>query len=227
MFPDAAQILESSFANVDIFLREPEWQSALQSTIIPTTDFTDRSEPVVTLWMTLACAPGLFKRVTEAVISQRLQEKEAIVGGLRNLLVNLSKWSVRWESSLIGAADLEVDGPCSELVSSREQCLTRYLAYLAFTNRFLVAIHPPAAAVAEKIAIVAATRIIQLTETQAADPISKLSTRVAFKIACSIQATAEQWSRATIMARSRSLKASGTVDPDMFSSWCALIGRTI
>jgi hypothetical protein len=43
------QIMEAIFANVDIFLGKPEWQNALQSTIIPGTDLGDGSEPVVNL----------------------------------------------------------------------------------------------------------------------------------------------------------------------------------
>lgn len=46
---------------------EPEWQSAIQSTTVPSSEFGDRSEPVVTFWMISSCAPGLFERATNVI----------------------------------------------------------------------------------------------------------------------------------------------------------------
>lgn len=207
-----------------IFLNEPEWQSALRSTIIPETQFGDRSEPVVTFWMISACAPGLFKRATEVIVNQCFDQKEEIVNELAGLLDKYSKWYARWDQELTVGLDFEMQRPLFDDDASlqRAEVFTRSLAFMALTNRFLFALDPDQFSVAENEATSAASRVVQLGESVGTDSVQKLRIRVAMKIAWSILTTTQQWSEREL---SPLAEQGGTINPQIFSAWCALLGR--
>ena len=224
---DSEQILEATFANVGIFLDRPDWQNALRSTIISETSFEDRSEPVVTLWMITACAPGLFQRATDIVMNQNLDQKNALESELRGLLLSYSIWNARW-----GSSDLTSEGVLPERRNGlfddpssvkRAEILVRYLAYLALIYRFLSAIQPPhSASLTEQAAMTAASQVIQLAESFRTDLVPTLRVRIALRIAWSIRNTARQWSESQQLHLS---DRCGTISPSLFTAWCALLRR--
>lgn len=60
----------------------------------------DRSEATVTLWMILARAPELFRKVTEIVAQQPSEAQNQLVDALRGLIDELSAWGTRWDMKL-------------------------------------------------------------------------------------------------------------------------------
>ncbi|KAF2469835.1 uncharacterized protein BDR25DRAFT_343509 [Lindgomyces ingoldianus] len=217
-------ILEACFANVAIFFDKLEWQNALQSTVIPGSYLGDRSETVVSFWMVSACAPGLFKRATEVIMTQQHDQREEIISKLRDLLSNYSRWYTKWNHELrISEAPEEQTAFLNNpTLLQRIGTLTRFLAYLALTNRFLFAMRPDPASGAEEEATRAAARVIQLAELLGADSVPKLRMKIALRIAHSIQETAQDWSNPELQYSQGFFE---TVEPSLFVAWCSLLGR--
>ena len=139
--------MEATFANIGCYLNRPEWQKALQSAIDHSAQLRHRSESTVKLWMILASVPELFRRVTEAVMQQRLEEKIALMARLHILLEDLTAWGAHLRSE---------DGTFRTHYARRhyKSTTTRYLVYVALANRFLIAIDADSASVTETKAIV-------------------------------------------------------------------------
>lgn len=217
-FLTTPQILEATFIDVDCFLSTPEWQSALESTIIPDVPIHDRSEAVVSLWKITAFAPGLFKKITNAVMHQNLVEKDAIVSELHSLLDDYTDWSVKWDWVLEDEdhSQKTTSGLARETYLRRSKLLTRYLVYLAMVNRFLIAIDPRSASYAESGAVTAAKWIVQIAEPQTADSVPGVGMKLALLLGRSILLTTAQWSEPDLLE---------TIQPEIFKAWCDMIGR--
>ncbi|KEF63318.1 uncharacterized protein A1O9_01295 [Exophiala aquamarina CBS 119918] len=210
-------ILEATFVDVDCFLSTPEWQSALESTIIPHVLIHDRSEAVVSLWKITSFAPVLFKKVTNAVMHRNLVEKDTIVSELHSLLDNYTDWSVKWDWVLEEEHHQNTTcGLARETYLRRSKVLTRYLVYLAMVNRFLIAIDPRSASYAESAAVTAAKWIAQIAEPQTVDTVPGVGMKLALLLGRSILSTTAQWSQPDLQE---------TIQPEIFKSWCDMIGR--
>ena len=219
------QILEATFGNVDCFLSQPKWQKTLEATILCSPHLTDRSEATVTLYMILARAPSLFRRVTNVVRQPDSRPQDQLVNCLRDLIDRLSKWRFRWEKYLANDSDPEPGSGLSSAHSVRRQyLLTRCLTYLALAYRFLCAIESTLGALAERNALEAASDIALVSQTHDLDTVSGLGLRLADKVAQSIQGTAADWSYSMSL---RTSSNSQTIDAATFSSWCALLGREV
>lgn len=202
---------------MDCFLSTPEWQSALDSTIIPDVPIHDRAEAVVSLWKITAFAPGIFKRVTNAVMHQNLVEKDEIVSEIHRLLDNYTDWSVQWDWVLEDEDPKAIKtGLARDIYLRRSKVLTRYLVYLAMVNRFLIAIDPRSASYAESAAVTAAKWIVQIAEPQTVDSVPGVGMKLALLLGKSILSTTTQWSQPELQE---------TIQPDVFKGWCSMIGR--
>ncbi|KIW30844.1 uncharacterized protein PV07_02537 [Cladophialophora immunda] len=216
--------VEATFLNQDCFLSSPAWQRTLRSTITYDSVLLDRSEPVLTMWMMTTRAPGLFRRSTEAVLQSHPPEQNArIADELSALIEEYSKWREKWEAILIGSGNLGNDGNHNGEVALTGPVPTIYPIFLAFwalTNRFLVAVQPQRAPVAEANAINAALRIIELDRLQETDSVTDLCRTFSASIARAIKLTTLEWSLQQGVRRT-----SETIEPRIFLRWCALLRR--
>ena len=209
--------MEATFANVGCYLYRPEWQKALQSAIDPSAQLTHRSESAVKLWMILASVPELFKRVTEAVMQQHLEERIALMARLHILLGDLTAWGAHLRSE---------DGTFRTHYARRhyQSTTTRYLVYTALAYRFLTAIEANSAPVTETKAMETTAYIGQVIESRQLKAASPPALRLAKKIAMSIEATTADWSQPEVTGTSA---CSGTIEPKVFAYWSSLMGRAI
>lgn len=177
----------------------------------------DRSEAVVSLWKINAFCPGLFKKVTNAVVHQDLTEKSTIVGELHSLLDDFTEWSVNWDWVLAGDHHEKATSALKrDTALRRSKLLTRYLVFLAMTNRFLIAIDPGSASYAESAAVTAAEWIVQIAEPQTTDSVPGVGMKLALLLGRSIISTTSEWSQPDALP---------TLEPKIFKSWCGMLGR--
>lgn len=177
----------------------------------------DRSEAVVSLWKINAFCPGLFKKVTNAVVHQDLTEKSTIVGDLHSLLDDFTEWSVNWDWVLAGDHHEKATSALKrDTALRRSKLLTRYLVFLAMTNRFLIAIDPSSASYAESAAVTAAEWIVQIAEPQTTDSVPGVGMKLALLLGRSIISTTSEWSQP---------EALPTLETKIFKSWCGMLGR--
>ncbi|OAL18002.1 hypothetical protein AYO22_11158 [Fonsecaea multimorphosa] len=220
------QAVEATFLNQDCFLSSPAWQRALRSTITYDSLLPDRSEPALTMWMMTTRAPGLFRRSTEAVLQQchPLEQITRIADELSALIEEYSKWRDEWEVTLIGRRNSGLDGNHhTEEVASTRPIPTVYAIFMAFwalTNRFLVAIEPQRAPLAEMNAVNAALSINEFDRLQETDSVTDLCRTFSASIARSIKLTTLEWTTYQGIRRS-----SQTIEPRIFLRWCAMMGR--
>lgn len=222
--------MEATFSNLDCFLSHPGWQRALSSITADDSQSPDRSEAVVALWMITARGPGLFQKVTEAVVHQHsLEEASTLAHALRGLLDEYSAWGAHWSSRLLGDESCDSD---TILVSSQTDSsimrrigaaiLPVYLAYWVLINRFLVAVEPSGGFVVEADILNAALRIIEIGEQRDPHAITDLCRSFAVMIARSIQATTTEWSRPA-----DAFDVGETIEPRVFCRWNTLMGRVV
>ena len=215
------QTVEATFSNRDCFLSSPAWQKALASTIIYDGRAPDRSEAVVTMWAITACAPALFRRATEAVLHHHLPDRRTkLAEELCALLDRYSKWREKWEESLLSAGLASVND--AVLARAAPTIYPQYLAFSALTNRFLVAIQPHRAPVAETNAINAALRLIEFDRLRRIDSVTDLCRSFSVSIGHSIKQTTMEWTMQQYVARE-----TQTVEPAVFLRWNTILGRTV
>ncbi len=212
------QTVEAIFFNRDCFLSSPAWQRALKATIVHD-KAPDRSAPVVSIWAITACAPRLFKKVTEAVLHRHPPYQNIkLADELCDLLDRYSNWRDKWEQSLVGDDFPAVDD--ATLATAGPTIYPQYLAFWALTNRFLLAIQPHRAPVAETNAINAALRIIEFDQLRTVDSVTDLCRSFSVSIARSIKLTTMEWTMQQYASHE-----SQTIDPAMFVRWNKLLGR--
>jgi hypothetical protein len=115
------------------------------------------------MWAITACAPGLYKRATEAVLQNHVSVQDTeIVNELSALLERYVKWRENWEEGLLRDDFPNVDD--ATLAKAGPTIYPQYLAFWALTNRFLLAVQPHRAPEAENNAINAALRIVEFAE---------------------------------------------------------------
>ncbi|EXJ66609.1 uncharacterized protein A1O5_10280 [Cladophialophora psammophila CBS 110553] len=216
--------VEATFINQDCFLSSPAWQQALRSTITQNGLLPDRSESVLTMWMMTTRAPELYRRSTEAILHCHPPEQTLRVAAeLCALIEEYSKWREKWEAILVGSGDSGHDGSCTDeaaLTGAGPTIYPIFLAFWALTNRFLVAIQPSRASVAEANAINAALRIIEFDRLRETDSVTDLCRTFSASIARSIKLTNLEWS-----VQQRVSRTSQTIEPRIFLRWCTLLGR--
>ncbi|OAG38114.1 hypothetical protein AYO21_07704 [Fonsecaea monophora] len=218
--------VETTFLNQDCFLSSPAWQRALRSTITRDSLLSDRAEPVLTMWMLTTRAPGLFRRTTAAVLEGHLPEQTtSIADELSTLIEEYSKWREKWEVILLGGDNSSHDesGDHADEVPVARPVPTIFAIFLAFSalaNRFLVAVQPCRAPLAETNAMNAAQRILEFDRLQETDSVTDLCRTFSASIARSIELTNLEWSM-----QQSARRAGKTIEPRIFLSWCALLGR--
>lgn len=149
---------------------------------------------------------------------QHLNEKDTIIRELHNLLDDYTDWSVQWDWVLANDHRPKMtSGLTRDTSLRRSKVLTRYLVYLAMTNRFLIAIDPQSASYAESAAVTAATWIVQIAEPQTVDSVPGVGMKLALLLGQSILSTTSQWSQPELLQ---------TIEPEIFKGWCEMIGRT-
>lgn len=172
------------------------------------------------MWMITACAPELFKRATEAVLQHQPAAKTAqIADDLCNLLDKYSKWRERWEKSLLCEAFPAISD--ISLARAGPTIYPQFLAFWAMANRFLMAVEPHRAPVAENNAINAALRIIEFDELRETDAVIDLCRTFSASIARSIKATTMDWTMQQYVARPQ------TMEPAVFLRWNVLLDRAV
>ena len=216
--------MEATFANVGVYLDRPEWQQALQSTIIPETRFGDRSEPAVSLWMITAVAPGLFHRATDIIMHRSPRPEEPVVHSLHKLLLNYSIWIAKWGDRFTDDTHA-MHSRLSDGVSAFEwtDIFATYLLYLALMHRFLSALQPHTLMFTEQAAVAASLRVVKLAEYFQPSGILPLRVGLALRVAGSIQHTTRQWSESRLLYPPA---PSRTINPEIFSNWCVLLHRS-
>jgi hypothetical protein len=181
----------------------------------------DRSEPVVTMWAIATCAPELFKRATEAILHHHPPRRIAkLAGELSALLDRYTLWREKWEESLVGD-----DFPflnATTLTTAGPTIYPQFLAFWALTNRFLLAIQPHRAPVAETNALDAASRILEFDRLRQTDSVTDLCRTFSVSIGRSIKQTTTEWTKQQFLSRE-----SQTIDPAVFLHWNTLLGRSI
>ncbi|OAL30887.1 hypothetical protein AYO20_08580 [Fonsecaea nubica] len=218
--------VETTFLNQDCFLSSPAWQRALRSTITRDGLLSDRAEPVLTMWMLTTRAPGLFRRTTAAVLEGHLPEQTtSIADELSALIEEYSKWREKWEVILLGGGNSSYDdgGDHADEVPVARPVPTIFAIFLAFSalaNRFLEAVQPCQAPLAETNAMTAAQRILEFDRLQETDSVTDLCRTFSASIARSIELTTLEWSMQQSVRR-----VGQTIEPRIFLSWCALLGR--
>ncbi|EXJ61641.1 hypothetical protein A1O7_02070 [Cladophialophora yegresii CBS 114405] len=213
--------VEATFFNRDCFLSSPAWQKALHTTITHDSKIPDRSEPVVTMWATAACAPEFFKRATKAIRDHHQPDQIAeLSDDLSALLDRWCKWREKWEGSLVGD-----DFPTlhdTTLATAGPTIYSQFLAFWALTNRFLLAIQPHRASVAETNAVDAARRILEFDRLRQADSVIDRCRTFSVSIARSIEQTTTEWTIQQNVSHEWR-----TIQPAVFLRWNTLLGRTI
>ena len=180
------------------------------------------------MWAITACAPGLYKRSTEAVLHLYSPEQiSELADELSVLLDRYRKWREKWEQSLLlgSHSPNSDDGYAIDdltLATAGPTIYPQYLAFFALTNRFLLAIQPHRAPEAEINAINAALRIIEFDELRQADSVTDLCRTLSVSIAHSIKATTMEWTMQQYVTRT-----GLTVEPAVFLRWNSMLDRTI
>jgi hypothetical protein len=167
--------------------------------------------------MILASVPELFRRVTQAVMQQRLEEKIALMARLHILLDDLTAWG----------ADLRSEDGTFRTRNARrhyQSTTTRYLVYMALAYRFITTIDANSASVTETKAMERVSYIGQVIESHQLKAASPPALRLAKKVVLSIEATTADWSQPEVTGTSA---CSGTIEPQVFSYWSSLMGRAI
>ncbi|KAJ9605790.1 hypothetical protein H2200_009639 [Cladophialophora chaetospira] len=213
--------IEAIFNNRDCFLSSRAWQKAIETTMSHNSKILDRSEPVVTMWAITACAPGLFRRVTEAVLHHHLPEQnEKLADELCALLDRYATWRDKWEQTLVGE-DFPIINDAT-LATAGPTIYPQYLAFWALTHRFLLAIQPHRAPVAETNSINAALRIIEFDQLRETDSVTDLCRTFALSIGRSIKQTTMEWTMQQYVSHDFQ-----TIEPAVFLRWNSLLGRAI
>jgi hypothetical protein len=167
--------------------------------------------------MILASVPELFRRVTEAVMQQRLEEKFPLMARFHILLDDLTAWGAHLRSEDGTFRTHYARRPC-------QSTTTRYLVYMALAYRFMTAIDANSASVTETRAIETVSYIGQVIESCQLQAASPPALRLAKKVVWSIEATTADWAQPEVTETSA---CSGTIEPKVFSYWSSLMGRGI
>ncbi|ETI27203.1 hypothetical protein G647_09886 [Cladophialophora carrionii CBS 160.54] len=214
--------VEATFFNRDCFLSNPAWQKALQTTITYDSKIPDRSEPVVTMWATAACAPELFKRATEAILDHHPPDRIAeLADELSALLDRYTSWREKWEASLVRDDFPVPHDPTTTLATAGPTIYPQFLAFWALTNRFLLAIQPHKAPFAETNAMDAALRILEFDRLRQTDSVIDRCRTFSVSIGRSIAQTTTEWTMQQNISHEW-----GTIEPAVFLRWNTLLGRT-
>ncbi|KIW10463.1 hypothetical protein PV08_11427 [Exophiala spinifera] len=210
-------IMEATFANIDCFLRQPEWQSALHRCIDPSSKVGKRSESAIKLWMILARAPGIFRSITGVVLLRSTEDRVALIDQLRVFLTELISWGSHLRS--------ETGSFRSQYARKHYQSTTtRYLLFLTLAYRFQIAIDVTSAPLAEANVVEGATYLEQIIDSHQHEPVSAPTLRLAKKVVDSVNTTTASWSQAQ---SSDTADQPGTIAPELFTHWSALVGRVV
>jgi hypothetical protein len=220
---DRSQVLEAIFNNVSIFLDQPSWRSALERSIVQDNSLSDRSEPVVRLWMIASYAPGLFVEATKVIMYQQFARKLQVLSELHRLSNEYTSWYNEWEHVLHTDQALEQNETSSNSPFRLQHAdiLTRYYSQMALLHQFMYALSPHHSSIVAEAAWAAATEVTRISEGLGVTSIAKLRVRVALHIAISIQKVSEVWKQAAY-----TFGPSETIKPAEFSRWCSIIGRS-
>lgn len=220
------------YRNLTADLDQPNWQQAMQATIISTSGFDDRSKASITWLMISASAPRLFKRATDIIMCRSLEAKKEVLRALHHLSDRYEEWHFVWRADLSIPANLasneqhENDG----LFSKRVGALSRYLSYLSLTQRFIFALAPCSNIEAEFEASRAANLVVNLSGSLPVESLSHLRIRNAWKIADSIQRTTLQFLDAARgregLDRSDYSDNAATIGLELFVLWSSVLSRS-
>ena len=208
---------EALLSGKDCFLAQPEWQKVIQDTIMPTAEtFDDRGELLISLRMLFVHIPTLFNEVTAIIVDENQSAILESGSKLQMLRCEFALWRRQWESHLHRAlSDLKAE-------DMRLYALTLSRVSSALVDRLLVSIEPERLEL-EESAIQLSQEAIEATQFTTL-PVKDAKMRVGFMvgIAESIVATSCDWEMALCESGGRA-----TIDPNVFSNWCVLLGRPI
>ena len=208
---------EALLSGSDCFLSQPEWQRVIPDTIMPSAEtFDDRGELLVSLRMLFVQIPNLFNEVTTIIVGETTSAIFELRSKLHFLRRKFALWRRQWKRHL--------HSPLSDLKAEdmRLDALTLSLVGSALVDRLLVSIEPERLEL-EESAIQLSQDAIKATGLTTL-PTRDARMRVGFMvgIAESTVATSRDWEMALCESGGRA-----TIDPNVFSSWCRLLGRPV
>lgn len=208
---------EALLSGRDCFLAQPEWQKVINDSILFTAKtFDDRGVLLISLRMLFVQIPSLFNEVTATVLDEMSSNVFDLRSKLQLLRMEFALWRRQWDRHLHNAlSDLKAE-------DMRLYALTLSLVGSALVDRLLVSIQPEQPAL-EESATQLSRQAIEATERTTL-PIRDAKIRVGFmvRIAESIVATTGDWNVALYEPAEQA-----SIDRNVFSQWCRLLGRPV
>ncbi|KAF2237719.1 hypothetical protein EV356DRAFT_510724 [Viridothelium virens] len=216
---------ESLLNNEACFLERPEWQVVVKSMAIGGDKFGSRSQLSISLWMMKYRVPGLMRRTTELVCSDKHVDPcdvERLLQEARDLRKRFQEWRFTY--------DCIMENRTRQTMRSCEYNKARNLLAVCVTDlvlmaRIIFALDPVNSSEMEDEAQAMGGLIVALEQEAATISVTAaLFMTQKLAVAQAIMATEHDWRKATWQqitdGRGRKM-----IDRQVFERWCTLLGR--
>ncbi|QKX63076.1 uncharacterized protein TRUGW13939_10244 [Talaromyces rugulosus] len=223
---------ESYFDSKHCFLEQDAWMSTLQSAISPNSQFSDRSERVISLYESLIELTGLFSDCITIVMNPDEHDGvlyETLVRKVYTRREALSTWYHRWSKNIPNEMEDKTSSPMTDGPYLWPQILVTYQACVLMTNRMLVALDRTLGYLLEPESLEIAGQILTIRSSRQTD-IRAGSMMASLSVAHSILDTAEDWHRDIVDVDLSAKRAYGKpvlISPEKFRHWVGLMGVNI
>jgi hypothetical protein len=221
---DVRQITESIFQNKRCFLSQPEWQTALQSTIMQVPTSYNRSEAVVRLWMHAAHIPCIFHDATFLIVHKGTVDHVDLMSRTKSVCEEYQKWHLRWQPQLVAAVGEISALQISEFSISQIEIFCSYLEHVCIINRILLALDPATGIELEKAVVASARYLLEIYKQYNGIGQPKYRMGLSAFVAETILKTTDRWS---IELSNSNTNRCANIEPAVFLEWCEILGRKV